>query len=82
MNYIVKFLQIVMAELISKRDTLEIDFNIILNNNTYASTTLKKEDFDNVLTQLTETNNKITVMSDYLTQVNTPTPDKMEKENV
>jgi hypothetical protein len=82
MNNKVKFLQIVMADLISQRDTLEIDLNIILNNNTYESTKIKKKDFDNVLTQLTETNNKITVMSDYLTQVNTPTPDKMETENV
>ena len=81
MNNKVKFLQIVMSELISKRDTLEMDLNVILNSNSYEDTTKKKIDFDKVLTTLTETNNKITVMSDYLTQV-TPNPDKMEKENV
>lgn len=76
MNDKVKFLQIVMSELITKRDTLEMDLNIILNSQR-KNTENKKKDFDLVLTQLTETNNKITVMSEYLTQVNTPEPNKM-----
>ncbi len=80
MNGKVKFLQIVMSELITKRDTLEMDLNLILNNEIYKNTENKKKDFDLVLTQLTETNNKITVMSEYLTQVNTPEPNKMESQ--
>lgn len=79
MNDKVKFLQIVMSELITKRDTLEMDLNIILNSQR-KNTENKKKDFDLVLTQLTETNNKITVMSEYLTQVNTPEPNKMESQ--
>lgn len=81
MNNKVKFLQIIMAELISKRDTLEIDLNDILNGTHYKNTNERKIEFDSVLSELTETNNKITVMSDYLTQV-TPEPNNMEKENV
>ena len=80
MNGKVKFLQIVMSELITKRDTLEIDLNLILNNQVYENTENKKKDFDLVLTQLTETNNKITVMSEYLTQVNSPEPNEMEAQ--
>jgi hypothetical protein len=57
-----------------------MDLNLILNNEIYKNTENKKKDFDLVLTQLTETNNKITVMSEYLTQVNTPEPNKMESQ--
>ncbi len=81
MNNKVKFLQIIMAELISKRDTLEIDLNDVLNSNHYKNSNERKIDFDSVLGELTETNNKITVMSEYLTQV-TPEPKNMENENV
>ena len=80
MNDKVKFLQIVMSELITKRDTLEMDLNLILNNEIYKNSEDKKKDFDLMLTQLTQTNNKITVMSEYLTQVNTPEPNKMESQ--
>ena len=80
MNGKVKFLQIVMSELITKRDTLEMDLNLILNNEIYKNSEDKKKDFDLMLTQLTQTNNKITVMSEYLTQVNTPEPNKMESQ--
>jgi hypothetical protein len=80
MNGKVKFLQIVMSELITKRDTLEMDLNLILNNEIYKNSEDKKKDFDLMLTQLAQTNNKITVMSEYLTQVNTPEPNKMESQ--
>ena len=80
MNGKVKFLQLIMSELITKRDTLEMDLNLILNSEIYKNTENKKKNFDLVLTQLTETNNKITVMSEYLTQVNPSEPNKMEEQ--
>jgi len=69
MNSKVKFLQIMLSDLISHRDTLEMELNRVLNE-TSQTITFKKIDFDKVLGEISENNNKIQVLSDYLSSLN------------
>ena len=69
MNNKVKFLELVLADLVSDRDTLEMDLNEILNT-TRKKTQTKKDEFVDVLGSIVNTNNKIKTLSDYLSQLN------------
>jgi hypothetical protein len=64
MNTKIKFLEIVLSDLVSQRDTYELELNRILNKE--ENFLLKKNEFDSVLTNITVTNNKIQMLSDYL----------------
>ena len=63
MNSRLKFLQIVLSDLISKRDTLELDLNRVLNDEK-TQTDNKKTEFDFILSTITVTNNKIQMLSE------------------
>ncbi len=65
MNTKIKFLEIVLSDLVSQRDTFELELNRIINNDEKIS--VKKVDFESVLTQITITNSKKQTLSDYLT---------------
>lgn len=69
MNTKIKFLQIVLSDLISKRDTLELDLNRVLNDDNLR-TEDKKTDFDILLSSITVTNNKIQMLSEYMSAFN------------
>jgi hypothetical protein len=69
MNSKVKFLQIMLSDLISHRDTLELELNRVLNDDT-QSTIHKKIDFDRILGEISENNNKIQMLSDYMSSLN------------
>ena len=69
MNNKVKFLELVLADLVSDRDTLEMDLNEVLNT-TRKKTQTKKDEFVEVLGSIVNTNNKIKTLSDYLSQLN------------
>jgi hypothetical protein len=58
-----------LSDLISHRDTLEMELNRVLNE-TSQTITFKKIDFDKVLGEISENNNKIQVLSDYLSSLN------------
>lgn len=78
MNNKVKFLELVLADLVSDRDTLEMDLNEVLNT-TRKKTQSKKDDFTDVLGSIVNVNNKIKTLSDYLTQLNQP---QFEEEKI
>lgn len=69
MNTKIKFLQIVLSDLISKRDTLELDLNRVLNDDSMI-TENKKTEFDYILSTITVTNNKIQMLSEYMSTFN------------
>lgn len=69
MNTKIKFLQIVLSDLISRRDTLELDLNRVLNDDNLR-TEGKKIDFDILLSSITVTNNKIQMLSEYMSAFN------------
>ncbi len=69
MNTKIKFLQIVLSDLISRRDTLELDLNRVLNDDNLR-TEDKKTDFDILLSSITVTNNKIQMLSEYMSAFN------------
>lgn len=69
MNSRLKFLQIVLSDLISKRDTLELDLNRVLNDDK-TQTDNKKTEFDFILLSITVTNNKIQMLSEYMSVFN------------
>jgi len=71
MNNKIKFLELVLADLVSERDTLELDLNDILNVSN-KKTKEKKIDFNEVLGEIVVVNNKIKTLSDYLTQLTQP----------
>jgi flagellar biosynthesis chaperone FliJ len=75
MNNKIKFLEIVLSDLISERDTLEMDLNNILNNNV-EKTNDKKKKFKEVLQEIVNVNNKIKTMTGYLTEYSVETNDK------
>lgn len=54
-----------LSDLVSYRDTLEIELNRILNDDTQP-TTHKKIDFDLTLGKISENNNKIQMLSEYM----------------
>jgi hypothetical protein len=69
MNSKVKFLQIMLSDLVSHRDTLELELNRILNDDTQP-TIHKKIDFDDMLGQISKNNNKIQMLSEYMSSLN------------
>ena len=69
MNTKIKFLQIILSDLISKRDTVELELNRVLNNDDLR-TEDKKYEFDELLSNITETNNKIQMLSEYMSVFN------------
>ena len=73
MNQKVKFLELVLSDLVSERDTLEMDLNYILNN-VSERTNKRKKEFTNILGDIVDTNNKIKTLSEYLS-----TPDLQEE---
>jgi hypothetical protein len=73
MNQKVKFLELVLSDLVSQRDTLEMDLNYILNN-VSERTNKRKKEFTDILGDIVDTNNKIKTLSEYLS-----TPDLQEE---
>jgi hypothetical protein len=69
MNTKIKFLQIILSDLISKRDTVELELNRVLNNDDLR-TEDKKYEFEELLSNITETNNKIQMLSEYMSTFN------------
>lgn len=69
MNTKVKFLQIMLSDLVSERDTLEMELNRVLNN-VESPIVHKKIDFDKLLGDISLTNNKINMLSEYMGSLN------------
>jgi len=69
MNTKVKFLQVMLSDLVSERDTLELELNRILND-VESSTIHKKIDFDKLLGEISKTNGKINMLSEYMSSLN------------
>jgi len=65
MNQRIKFLEIMLSDLVSERDTIEMELNRVLNDETLP-TTHKKIEFDKLLGDITVTNNKIKTLSEYI----------------
>lgn len=65
MNNKLKFLEIMLSDLVSERDTKEIELNRVLNDET-SPIIHRKIDFDNLLDDITMTNNKIKTLSEYM----------------
>ena len=83
MNNKVKFLEIVLSDLVSERDTFELDLNNILNSSQFKNIKLQKKEFVTILGHIVETNNKIKTLSEYLTQLTPLTDERVsETENV
>lgn len=58
-----------LSDLISERDSLELDINRILNDET-KPTIHKKIDFDKLLGSISEANSKINMLSEYMSSLN------------
>ena len=69
MNTKLKFLQIMLSDLVSERDTLELELNRILNDEEIPIKN-KKIDFDKLLGRITKTNSKISMLSEYMGSIN------------
>ena len=78
MNNKVKFLELVLGDLVSNRETLEMDLNEILNSSRKKTQT-KKDEFIDVLGSIVNVNNKIKTLSEYLTQITQP---QFEEEKI
>jgi len=74
----VKFLELILADLVSDRDTLEMDLNEVLNSSRKKTQT-KKDEFSEVLGSIVNVNNKIKTLSDYLSQISQP---QFEEEKI
>jgi len=70
MNERIKFLELVLSDLVSERDTLEMDLNYILNC-IDKRTKEKKIEFTDMLGCIVDINNKIKTLSEY---ISTSTP--------
>lgn len=57
-----------LSDLISERDTLEMELNRVLNQEDIIIVH-KKIDFDNVLGSIVVANNKINTLTEYLAQI-------------
>ena len=68
MNNKIKFLEIVLSDLISERDTLEMDLNYVLNNSSVEAKKRKKN-FNKILESIVNVNNKINTLTEYLAQI-------------
>ncbi len=71
MNTKVKFLEIMLSDLISERDSLELELNRILNDDN-PPIIHKKMDFDKTLNSITITNSKIKTLSEYMGNIMDP----------
>jgi len=71
MNNKLKFLEIMLSDLVSHRDTMEMELNRILNDET-PPIIHRKIDFDKLLGDITMTNNKIKTLSEYMGTLVTP----------
>jgi hypothetical protein len=69
MNFKIKFLEIMLSDLISERDTLELDLNRYLNLD--IETKIKKEKINKILNDIALTNNKIEILSEYMSSLET-----------
>jgi hypothetical protein len=58
-----------LSDLVSERDTLEIELNRVLNN-VESPIVHKKIDFDKLLGDISLTNNKINMLSEYMGSLN------------
>jgi hypothetical protein len=65
MNERIKFLELVLSDLVSERDTLEMDLNYILNS-IDKRTKEKKIEFIDTLGCIVDNNNKIKTLSEYI----------------
>ena len=66
MNQRIKFLELVLSDLVSERDTLEMELNWTLNDDN-KRINHKKVEFTNILGSIVDTNNKIKTLSEYIT---------------
>ena len=66
MNQRIKFLELVLSDLVYERDTLEMELNWTLNNDD-KRINHKKVEFSNILGSIVDTNNKIKTLSEYIT---------------
>jgi|TARA_Y100000592_G_C5225127_1_gene201243 hypothetical protein len=78
MNKRIKLLEILLSELVSERDTLEMDLNIVLNSSP-KTTQQQKDEFSLILEKIVNVNNKIKTLSEYLAQINTPQTELSEE---
>lgn len=69
MNSKLKFLEIVLSDLVSNRDTLELELNRILNDEN-CSIMNKKMIFDDILNKIVENDSKVKMLSEYMTILN------------
>ena len=74
MNNKLKFLEIMLSDLVSERDTVEMELNRVLNDET-KPTIHRKIDFDELLGRVSESNNKIKTLSEYMGTLNEKTPE-------
>jgi len=80
MNAKIKFLEVVLSDLVSNRDTLELELNRILNDDN-SPVIHKKIDFDKVLGEISENNNKIHILSEYLNSLANLEPNAENNNN-
>ena len=69
MNSKIKFLEIILSDLISNRDTYELELERILNEES-STINEKKVMFNDVLGKISENNNKIHIMSEFMSNIN------------
>ena len=74
MNNKLKFLEIMLSDLVSERDTVEMELNRVLNDET-KPTIHRKIDFDKLLDRVSESNNKIKTLSEYMGTLNEKNPE-------
>lgn len=74
MNNKLKFLEIMLSDLVSERDTVEMELNRVLNDET-KPTIHRKIDFDELLGRVSESNNKIKTLSEYMGTLNEKNPE-------
>jgi len=65
MNNKIKFLELILSDLISHRDTIEMELSRLLNEEA-TPIIHKKIDFDKTLEDIVLTNNKIKTLSEYM----------------
>jgi hypothetical protein len=65
MNNKIKFLELMLSDTVSYRDTLEMELNRLLNEESLPIIH-KKIDFDKTLGDIVLTNNKIKTLSEYM----------------
>ena len=69
MNQRIKFLEVILSDLVSDRDIFEMDLNYVLNKDDKKSSE-KKHEFNEILEKIVNTNNKIKTLTEYLSTSN------------